>query len=489
MSTHTGVACLALLLLGTPGFAQGTDIPVPAFVELDLGSTVRFVGEPMHFRLRFGVEVGFLRDNVVQPFRRPLDVPVRIDTGWSGVAGLRPLEKQETDRALRGATCVIDGREGAATRIGDRSVDGRTFAVWEVGSSFVSTDPGVLSVPAPRLAITFATRFRDDFVAGRVAEDPREAIVVGVARSVRVEPLPVADRPPRFTGAVGRFTIDAVVEPREVVVGQPVRFTVRIEGQGDVGAFEAPRLDARSGFHVYGRIDQLDDAGRTIVYELTPLHADVGEVPPVELSYFDPGPPAGYRTIATPALSLAVRPGPTDDRLAAPEEPDDRATEADIRDPKPVAERPDSGPGSPHDVPVGLVLAALFGPWLVAAGLLAWRRTMASRAGDPVRARARAAEAVYRRERRRTEGSPLHALCSFLAVHLGTPPAAVVGDQLACRLTRHGVPEPWARRAAEHVEQLLGQRFGGAPGAVTADGLDQFVREFTRAVSRAEVRG
>src|SRR5690606_40099083 len=65
--------------------------------------------------------------------------------------------------------------------------------------------------------------------------------------TLQVDPWPLDGQPPEFTGAVGRFTVDAEVEPRRLAVGETCRLTVKIAGDGDLTRFAAPALRRKGG--------------------------------------------------------------------------------------------------------------------------------------------------------------------------------------------------------------------------------------------------
>ena len=107
---------------------------------------------------------------------------------------------------------------------------------------------------------------------------------------------------------VGRFEVEAHAAPLELGVGESVALTLSIAGDGDLAAFEPPRLEDAQRFDLRGTLDRVVDGRREIVYDLAPRDADVRELPAVELAHFDPTPPAGYRVAATRPIAIVVRP-------------------------------------------------------------------------------------------------------------------------------------------------------------------------------------
>lgn len=60
---------------------------------------------------------------------------------------------------------------------------------------------------------------------------------------VKVKALPVDGRPSSFSGAVGQFDVNAVVETTQVPVNQPFSMRVRFEGSGNAKGIELPAIE------------------------------------------------------------------------------------------------------------------------------------------------------------------------------------------------------------------------------------------------------
>jgi len=130
--------------------------------------------------------------------------------------------------------------------------------------------------------------------------------------SLHIRPLPLQGRPRYFTGAVGRFQIEATVDRKEVRVGDPILFTLSIRGEGLLDRLAPPQLSALPGWHRFRVLDEpieSDITGncRRFTYRIRPLGPESNSVPPVLWSYFDPV-LGVYQTVATEAIPLQVRP-------------------------------------------------------------------------------------------------------------------------------------------------------------------------------------
>ena len=145
--------------------------------------------------------------------------------------------------------------------------------------------------------------------SGRTEMEGREIYAVSDAVRVRVETAPAEGRLPGFTGGVGRFTIGAEVEPRELRVGDPLTLTLRVRGDGNLDEIGPPDLETdqrfTESFKVYEPTSATADGTRTFTWSLRPVSASVTAVPPIELVYFDLE-HERYTTESTNAVPISV---------------------------------------------------------------------------------------------------------------------------------------------------------------------------------------
>lgn len=110
---------------------------------------------------------------------------------------------------------------------------------------------------------------------------------------IEVLEIPVDGRPSNFTGAVGRFRLNAQFEPLTGTTNQPVTLRVRIEGQGNAKLIELPKLDLPPSFELYDQKSSakfLKDGSSFKEFEvlIIPREPGVFELPPIEIATFDP---------------------------------------------------------------------------------------------------------------------------------------------------------------------------------------------------------
>ncbi|MEX2177124.1 MAG: BatD family protein [Gemmatimonadaceae bacterium] len=131
---------------------------------------------------------------------------------------------------------------------------------------------------------------------------------------IAVEP-PAAGRPPEYAGAVGSVRVDASLDSTDKRVGDPMLFTVRVTGAGNVKLFPRPavrmpwaglvpadeRVSMDSSSARIGGVKEFD-------WVLTPRIAGEFDVPPVRYGYFDPS-RRRYDVAVAPASRVRIGSG------------------------------------------------------------------------------------------------------------------------------------------------------------------------------------
>lgn len=284
-----------------------------AFVETSAAKDAYFVEEPIRLTVRFGIEAELLATRTVQPFGRALDVPVQVSAPWiEGLAGTIPLGVARRSRDPSDSappSFALNESVEEAGRVEDRVVGEKTFRVFEVEVTLLASAEGELVLPAPLLAFAYATRFEESLVRGRAPVDRVDAYVKGQPLALAIRPWPTEGRPKEFTGAVGNLSVRAEAAPREIAMGESLKLALTIEGDGNLGQFEAPQFDRIGAFRVLGTVDERSPHARRIVYDLAPESEKAWQVPPIPFAYLDPGPPTGYRVVRTEAIDVVVRAG------------------------------------------------------------------------------------------------------------------------------------------------------------------------------------
>ncbi|MBN1780110.1 protein BatD [bacterium] len=134
--------------------------------------------------------------------------------------------------------------------------------------------------------------------------------------NIQVLPLPDENKPADFNGAVGRLSLKADVDKRDVRTNEAVTYTIRIEGRGNIHVLPDPKVNFSSDFEVYPpkikesvqRKSAPVSGSKTYEYILVPRFPGTQQIDPVRLSYFDPDLKA-YKVLQTDPIQIRVEQG------------------------------------------------------------------------------------------------------------------------------------------------------------------------------------
>lgn len=149
--------------------------------------------------------------------------------------------------------------------------------------------------------------------AGRTASNPV---------SLTVNPLPDNDRPSHFTGAVGRFTISAIIDSPKLIAQNAAVLTIEISGKGNLALIDAPAIPWPTGFEIMDTRSS-EELNKSVIplegtkrfeYSFIPEKEGDYSIPPVSFAYFDPSGKI-YKTVSSQPVLLRVAAG---DRVIRP---------------------------------------------------------------------------------------------------------------------------------------------------------------------------
>lgn len=215
---------------------------------------------------------------------------------------------------------MVEGQHRQA-RIGDTvySMIPLSYALTAIKTGTYTVGPVSASVV---LDVASGTRRRDPFFEQFGMRDPFERFnterqqlpLATDAQPVNLLPVPLANAPTNFTGAVGTYTMSVTAGPTNLTEGDPITIKVQIAGRGSIESLNLPDL-AWPNFKTLSqdtKVETPDPLGlqgtKTFERIVTPENAAVKAIPPIAFSFFDPEAKT-FRTISQPALPLAVRPG------------------------------------------------------------------------------------------------------------------------------------------------------------------------------------
>ncbi|MNK72797.1 hypothetical protein D3C87_922820 [compost metagenome] len=166
------------------------------------------------------------------------------------------------------------------------------------------------------IGVQLPTNRRDMFGQMIIAEDNK--VVSAGARTINVRPLPEANKPEGFTGAVGRFNFTVTPSKTTLKNGEGLDLIVSAQGTGNMKLFTLPKPVVPNALEMY---DPVHDesvttsltgmSGRiTDKYTIVPQYRGKYAIKPMQFSYFDLS-TGTYKTITSKEIMIDVLDGPT----------------------------------------------------------------------------------------------------------------------------------------------------------------------------------
>ena len=343
---------------------------LPYFGELVLSKKKAFVGEviPAEFRYYFNSSIG-------------------------GEVGDRPN--------LVGEGFTVQKLANVPKR--EQIVNGENYIVFAFQTAITPAKSGPLEIPPAKLEARLqlpgsAPAGFDDFFRqfGGIAPpgmftNMQEVGIETSSTALEISPLPKQGRPDDFSGAIGKFKMEASVSPKKAGPGDPVTLRVVISGQGNFEAMGAPALVDDEDWRSYPpsekfqSSDSISYSGEKAYEFLLVARTDQQQTPGIRFSYLDPD-SGKYETLTQNPLPVQARAGqsPAQTREA---EPDQKKTDAPDSAPtrNPALAGQAGGASSWTSIlvhPAFLMANAALGViWILALLVIVMRRQAASPAG------------------------------------------------------------------------------------------------------------
>jgi hypothetical protein len=153
--------------------------------------------------------------------------------------------------------------------------------------------------------------FDDFFSMGRVQQVPLHLKTSTAV--VTVKDLPENGKPTDFNGAVGKFSYEAKLSNKEAKTDEPITYTIKITGAGNLKFIESPTLQLPEAFEVYDPktkeniTNTTSGLSGTKQYDYLIIPRQPGEyiIQANSFSYFDPS-QGKYFTLRSPEFSVKV---------------------------------------------------------------------------------------------------------------------------------------------------------------------------------------
>ncbi len=343
---------------------------LPYFGELVLSKKKAFVGEviPAEFRYYFNSSIG-------------------------GEVGDRPN--------LVGEGFTVQKLANVPKR--EQIVNGENYIVFAFQTAITPAKSGPLEIPPAKLEARLqlpgsAPAGFDDFFRqfGGIAPpgmftNMQEVGIETAPTALEISPLPKQGRPDDFSGAIGKFKMEASVSPKKAGPGDPVTLRVVISGQGNFEAMGAPVLVGDEEWRSYPPSekfqpsDSISYSGEKAYEFLLVARTDQQQTPGIRFSYLDPD--TGKYEILTqnplPVQARAGQPAAQTTEAAPDQKKTDAPESASTPNPAPAGKA--GGASSWTSIlvhPAFLMANAALGViWILALLVIVFRRQAASPAG------------------------------------------------------------------------------------------------------------
>lgn len=386
------------------------------------------------------------------------------------------------------------------TQVGDSTdrdvvISRRLYGVTEASWAVTASKPGTYRIPPVLLKVTVSgPATRDDFFGTRTfdVETPPVSLVI--------KEFPEKGRPLDFGGLVGRFGIEAALDPLTVKTGEASTLTVTLKGRGNLALLPDLALKDIEGLKIYPDRPVINKTpmsegtrGEKILkWAIIPQVKGEYSIPPFGLSFLNPDTGA-YETARTPGLTLSV---PHGDRQAAPESPQglgrpkpDQEEASQVRDIQTIHENAGevlaSGGGASLAAALALLLlpmAPLWVSFLVRA--VSFRNRGQARNNLSKKALPVFLGALKKIPPDDAEAL-LKALSTYLSVRLGRPGGSITPSEARDMLVGAKVDPEAADRLAEVFARIEAAVFSRDPDAFTSEDrrrLGSMIKTVDRAI-------
>ena len=198
----------------------------------------------------------------------------------------------------------------------------REYLLYPQQTGKLRIDPAEMTVVA-QIVVPGSSRGFDPFFDQPDVMEVRRKLTTAPVE-INVKELP-AGAPSSFSGAVGRFTMEATPPTTNFTANSAATYTVKISGTGNLPFVQAPTLSLPSSFELYDvkTTESLKNSLQGISgyrqFEYPFIARAEGEydIPAVEFTYFDPA-QLQYVTLSSRELALTIDPDASGGLSGAP---------------------------------------------------------------------------------------------------------------------------------------------------------------------------
>jgi len=166
------------------------------------------------------------------------------------------------------------------------------------------------------LMLDVPTDKRDFF--GNIIIDQTSQFISTGTRRINVKQLPLNNMPSSFTGAVGEFEFDVILDKSSLRATESFQAELKVKGRGNLKLFDLPDLLVPGSMELFEpqREESINtnlsgmNGSVTKVFTVIPRFQGSFPIEQVEFSYFDPK-LEEYKIVKSPRLTIDVYDGPT----------------------------------------------------------------------------------------------------------------------------------------------------------------------------------
>jgi hypothetical protein len=136
---------------------------------------------------------------------------------------------------------------------------------------------------------------RRDFFGDRIMRQVNRVVTAGELR-LNVKPLPEQGKPDDFTGAVGDFNFDVLLNKKMLKASESFQARIKVSGSGNLTLFKLPKLKVPNTLEVY-EPEHKEDVKTSLrgmqgtiqdTYTIVPQYQGKYPISPLTFSYFNP---------------------------------------------------------------------------------------------------------------------------------------------------------------------------------------------------------
>ena len=157
---------------------------------------------------------------------------------------------------------------------------------------------------------------RKDLFGRRILTQAQKMITTG-KDIIRVKGLPQNNKPDNFSGAVGEFDFDVILNKNALKATESFQVKIKVKGKGNLKLFNLPPINVPNTLEVY-EPEHEENIQITVSgmegfiednYTIVPEYQGKYPIPPVKFTYFNPQ-TASYKTLNSQDLLVDVFDGP-----------------------------------------------------------------------------------------------------------------------------------------------------------------------------------